>query len=127
MALSLVCIVLMPCIRFYYNMHRSFEDDIFNLQLPSIIDNCFFAVEEKMHKQMEEGEFPSSGVGGTLFVAYTSRGNPYPIPYSYSIDIRKGMRVENNTVKACLADVVIELFPNQKQAVSVQRCMCVIL
>ncbi|WP_174222238.1 type II secretion system protein [Chlamydia poikilotherma] len=127
LSLSLVCLVLMPCIRFYCGVRRSFEDDIVNLQLPAVIDNCFFAVEDSMREQMLNGNFPKPGSGELSCVVYTSRGNKIPIPYVYSIDIRKGVRIEANIVKACFADVVIEIFPNQKYTTSVQRSLCVVI
>ncbi|SYX09403.1 hypothetical protein C834K_0972 [Chlamydia poikilotherma] len=117
----------MPCIRFYCGVRRSFEDDIVNLQLPAVIDNCFFAVEDSMREQMLNGNFPKPGSGELSCVVYTSRGNKIPIPYVYSIDIRKGVRIEANIVKACFADVVIEIFPNQKYTTSVQRSLCVVI
>ncbi|WP_420808675.1 type II secretion system protein [Chlamydia serpentis] len=127
MALSLVCIVLMPCVRFYYAVHRSFEEDIFNLQLPAIIDSCFLSVEEKMREQMATGTILSSGRENAIPQAYTSQGVGYHIPYGYSINIRKEVHGDSLKAKICLADVVVELFPDQKQAVSVQRCLCVAL
>ncbi|MEF9519627.1 type II secretion system protein [Chlamydia crocodili] len=127
LSLSLVCLVLMPCIRFYCGVRRSFEDDIVNLQLPAVIDNCFFAVEDSMREQMLNGNFPTSGSGELSCVVYTSRGNEIRVPYVYSMDIRKGVRIEANIVKACFADVVIEIFPNQKYTTSVQRSVCVVI
>ncbi|BAE80842.1 conserved hypothetical protein [Chlamydia felis Fe/C-56] len=127
MSLSLVCLVLMPCLRFYCGVRRSIEEDIINLQLPAVIDNCFFAVEDSMREQMLKGNFPTSGTGELSSVVYTSQGNGIRVPYVYSIDIRKGMRVEANIVKACFADVAIEIFPNQKYTTSVQRSLCVII
>ncbi|WP_100934302.1 hypothetical protein [Candidatus Chlamydia corallus] len=127
MALSLVCAVLMPCIRFYYALHRSFEEDIFNVQLPALIDHCFLSVEEKMREQMAQGTVLASGMGQTVSLGYTSQGVGYRIPYGYSVDIRQEVRGDNLKMKVCLADVVVELFPDQKQAVSVQRCLCVTL
>ncbi|AAP05683.1 hypothetical protein [Chlamydia caviae] len=126
LSLSLVCLVLMPCIHFYSGVRRSIEDDIVNLQLPAVIDNCFFAVEDNMREQMLKGNFPTSGSGELSCVVYTSQGKGIRIPYVYSVDIRKGMRIEANIVKACFADVVIEIFPNQKYTTSVQRSVCVV-
>ncbi|AEB55955.1 hypothetical protein [Chlamydia psittaci] len=127
MSLSLVCLVLMPCIRFYCGVHRSIQDDVINLQLPAVIDYCFFAVEDNMREQMLNGNFPTSGSGELSCVVYTSQGNGIRVPYVYSIEIRKGMRVETNTVKACFADVIVEIFPNQKYTTSVQRSVCVVV
>ncbi|WP_236558922.1 type II secretion system protein [Chlamydia sp. 17-3921] len=126
MAMSLVCLVLIPCIQFYSRNRKFFEENIQSLQLPSIIDNCFFSIEKQMQKQMLAGEFPSSGSGllASTFL-YTSSGKKISIPYHYEVDVRKGVRVENNIVKACLVDVAVEIFPDQKHAVLVQRCMCV--
>ncbi|AHK63578.1 hypothetical protein BOKEGFJH_00701 [Chlamydia avium] len=125
-ALSLICIVLTPCIRFYYGIHRSIEDEIISLQLPAVIDNCFFAIEDAMREQMLNGIFPSSGSGELTCTIATSQGKSLQVPYTYSIDIRKGMRGDS-CIKACFADVLVEVFPNHRHTMLIQRSLCVIL
>ncbi|AEB41236.1 membrane protein [Chlamydia pecorum] len=125
MAISLTCVVLLPCIQFYSGVRKSFEENILLLQLPATIDSCFFAIEEDMRMQMLAGEFPSSGSGTLSSPMYTSLGKEILVPYAYKADIRKGVRMDNNIVKVCLADVSVELFPNQKHMVFVQRSLCV--
>ncbi|WP_348663344.1 PulJ/GspJ family protein [Chlamydia vaughanii] len=127
MALSLVCVVLIPCLRFYCGVHRSIEDDVVNLQLPNVIDSCFFAIEDSMREQMLNGHLPSSGSGELHTVIYSCQGKSMRVPYVYSMEIRKGMRGESYVVKACFADVIVEIFPNQKHTTSVQRSLCVVL
>lgn len=125
-ALFLICVVLTPCIRFYHSIHRSIEEEVINLQLPIVIDNCFFAIEDAMREQMLDGVFPSSGIGELMYTITTSQGNTMPVPYTYSIDIRKGVRGDSS-IRACFADVVLEIFPNHRHATVAQRSLCVVL
>lgn len=126
-ALSLICIVLPPCLRLYSSIHRSMDDDIISLQLPAVMDHCFFSVEDRMREQMLDGKFPSSGSGELAYMLTTSRGNTITVPYTYSIDIRKGMR-SDSLIQACFADVVIEIFPNHNRYTTLaQRSLCVVI
>ncbi|EPP34797.1 putative inner membrane protein [Chlamydia ibidis] len=127
MALSLVCAVLVPCIRFYCSLHRSLEDDILNLQLPPIIDTCFFAVEKNMRDQMRNGDLPCQGEGYLGSYLYTSQGNILKVSYTYTVNIRKAVRNESRQVNACFADVEIHLFAGSRQTISIERSVCVVL
>ena len=93
LSLSLLCTVLLPSVFFYTRLTHSFERDIFRLQLPALIDHCFFAVEDQLLRQMEVGTFSLQGEGELEGVyLYTSQGETIRVPYNYIITPRQEKR-----------------------------------
>lgn len=124
LSLSLLCTVLIPSVVFYTRINRSFEGDIFRLQLPALVDHCFFAVEDTIFQQMEMGTFSLQGEGELTDVyLYTSRGEPIKVPYTYTIAIRQEKR-DAEGLLLCSLDATVDIFPGQKQGATVQRCLC---
>lgn len=125
LALSLVSVILIPCIYFYASIGRTLEEDLVHLQIPAAIDTCFFQVHDTIRASMPTGRLPSQGAGTLNQALYSSQGVPLPVPYAYSVHVRQRTETHSGAVQSCLVDVVIELFPNQKQSISMQRSLCV--
>lgn len=120
-ALSLLSIVLLPCVRFYCGLHSRIAEDILDLQLPHVIDNCFFAIEDRIREQIAEGSSLSYvGQGELPYTISTYRGRPLVVSYRYLLSLRKPLRED-----VCLVDVTVEVFPNQKHATTARRSLCI--
>ncbi|MDY4960817.1 MAG: type II secretion system protein [Chlamydia suis] len=125
LSLSLLCTVLLPSVFFYTRLTHSFERDIFRLQLPALIDLCFFAVEDQLLRQMEVGTFSLQGEGELEGVyLYTSQGEAIKVPYNYIITPRQEKRNAEGLLLLCSVDVTVDIFPGQKKGATVQRCLC---
>ena len=124
LSLSLLCTVLIPSVVFYTRITRSFEEDIFRLQLPACIDYCFFAVEDAIFQQMDREALSLKGEGELVgMYVYTSMGEAIKIPYSYTLSILREKRNADGRL-LCSVDATVDLFPGQKRGAAAQRCLC---
>ena len=111
LSLSLLCTVLIPSVVFYTRITRSFEEDIFRLQLPACIDYCFFAVEDAIFQQMDREALSLKGEGELVGM------------YSYTLSLLREKRNADGRL-LCSVDATVDLFPGQKRGAAAQRCLC---
>lgn len=124
-SMALTMAFISTSVVFYKDIQKRSEENIVELQIPLIVEKCYFDVQETILKNFPQNVQVFSSEE-TLYtpLLYNSKGHLYRIPYTYHVVVKKVARQDTTNLRQCLADVTLELFPNDaSKQMSYQRTL----